>query len=887
MGTGAAISGVLSPGELRAWRLRLGLSQAQLSARIGVAPNTLARWERGALRMLNPVVVRLALERIESAGGTARLQPESGSSPDDEHRRHNLPADPSSFIGRAAEVADLAAALQERRLLTLTGAGGVGKTRLALQVASRVVDAFPDGVWLAELAPLTDPRLVVYQVGAAVGVRPRPGQEPLRALVEALRPRCLLLLLDNCEHVLATCAELAAELLRGAPAVRILATSREFLGVPGETARRVASLSIPSSGARLTPDGVGQSEAVQLFVGRVQAIQPDFTLTDATAPAVAEICRRLDGIPLALELAAASTPALGVAGIVARLADCFDLLVGSDRVPRHRTLRAVLEWSYALLSEPEQRLFERLSVFAGGWSLEAAEAVCADELTPLGRSAAVAACLRRLVATSLVQTDAAAAGTVRYGQLETVRQYAREHLVARGEAEQLRERHARYVMGLAEEAAPAMRAAPVVSWLRRLEDDQDNIRSALRWLIDSRQVERVQRLGIAIGELWMHRGLIAEGRRWLSELRALAGEDTPTPLRARLAGVAGVLALVHGDRAEAWQLLSEALAQWRQQDSPRDLAYVLLNVGFVAGDAGRLAEAQAYVEEGLLASRTAGDRALEAFCLERLGQFALQRGEVVTATQHLEESVRLAGEQGALRVIGYARHTHGWLAYARRDYAAARADFEASRQAFGALDERWGQTIAHAGYGHAAAAQGDVAVARARFLEILGSAHEPGNPLIPCFVVEGFAHLALVEGRPEQALRLAGCVTAALEARGMPASPRVICLRAHWHAARMAVGRRAAERAWQAGRLLALEPTLAEVVAAPPPPVAQRPPGGLTRREVEVARLVAEGRTNREIAAELVLSERTVARHLDHILAKLGVPSRTAAAAVILRAGLA
>ncbi|MBV9170566.1 MAG: tetratricopeptide repeat protein [Chloroflexi bacterium] len=210
-------------------------------------------------------------------------------------------------------------------------------------------------------------------------------------------------------------------------------------------------------------------------------------------------------------------------------------------------------------------------------------------------------------------------------------------------------------------------------------------------------------------------------------------------MRARLAGVAGVLALVHGDRPEAWQLLNDALAEWRQQDSPRDLAYVLLNLGFVAGDAGRLAEAQSYMEEGLVASRAAVDQVLEAFCLERLGQFALQRGDTATAAEYLDESIRLATERGALRVIGYARHTHAWLCYGAHDYGAARAEFDASREEFAALDERWGQTLGHAGYGHAAAAQGDVVVARARFLEILGSASEPGNPLIPCFVVEGFA----------------------------------------------------------------------------------------------------------------------------------------------------
>jgi len=249
--------------------------------------------------------------------------------------------------------------------------------------------------------------------------------------------------------------------------------------------------------------------------------------------------------------------------------------------------------------------------------------------------------------------------------------------------------------------------------------------------------------------------------------------------------------------------------------------------------------------------------------------------------------VRLASEQRLQLVIGYSRHTRGWLAYIRGDFSAAQTDFEASGAAFAAVDERWGQSIAHAGYGHAAAASGDAVTARGRFLHLLGSAREPGNRLIPCLALQGFAHLALVLGRPEESLRLAACAESVLEALGMTASPRAVCMRIHWRAARAIVGARAADRIWRAGQLLPLEPTLAEVVAAQRSGVKRRLPGGLTYREVEVARLIAEGKTNRQIASELVLSERTVARHIDHILGKLGVSSRTAAAAVVLRAGLA
>jgi predicted ATPase/DNA-binding CsgD family transcriptional regulator/transcriptional regulator with XRE-family HTH domain len=881
MGAGRAAADGLSPGELRACRLRLGLSQSELAHRLGVAPNTLARWERGTLCMLNPVVVRLALERLEATADEPRPVVTAGSTP-----HHNLPSEVNRFIGHDAELREIAAVLDNTRLLTLTGTGGVGKTRLAVHVARSLTGQYPDGVWLAALAPLKEPALVPYQVGAVAGVRPRPGQDPLRALVDAFQSRRLLLVLDNCEHLLGACVELVDAILRACPEVRMLATSREVLGLFGETVRRVASLSAPEAGSDLPPDQIGDYASVQLLVDRVRPSQETFALTAHNAASVAEICRRLDGVPLALELAAACVPALGVRGVAAHLEHHLDLLVDRTAVvPRHRTLRATIDWSFLLLPEPERRLFARLSVFAGGWTLESAQAVAADLADERG-SAAVGAGLRHLVAASLVQAEVLPSGTVRYSLLETVRQFAHERLAARGELESVRERHAHYVLDLAQAGGPALWGPDVVAWLGRLQAEQDNIRSAWRYLLETGQIERATQLGGAIGELWMHRGLLAEGRRWLDELLAAPGNQHASAGRARVAAVNGVLALVHGARAEGWRWLSEALVYWRRHPGPRELAYTLLNIGFLAGDTGLLADAQAYFEEGLAASRAARDQVLEAFIRERLGQLALQHGDLATAAEHLDESVRLASDHGAVRVIGYARHTHGWLAYMRNEFAAARADFDASRQAFAALDERWGQSIAHVGYGHAAAAQGDVVTARARFLELLGAAREPGNRLIPCLALQGFAHLALVEGRPEEALRLASCAEAALETLGMTASPRAICLHSHWRAARILVGARKAEHAWQAARRLVLEDVLAEVMAAPRSPVAVRAPGGLSARELDVARLVAEGRTNREIARELVISQRTVGRHVEHLLAKLGAPSRAAVARAVVLAGL-
>ncbi|HEV2460102.1 MAG TPA: hypothetical protein VGS80_17225, partial [Ktedonobacterales bacterium] len=374
---------------------------------------------------------------------------------------HNLPFELTSFVGRERELAELQALLLARRLLTLTGPGGTGKTRLALHLAADVVEAFTDGVWLVELAPLADPRLVPHTVAAVLGVREQPGRAMLDVLVDALRPKTLLLLLDNCEHLIATCAQLADTLLRAAPSLHILVSSREVLGIAGETVYRVPSLPLPAPVQPRQPhalDALAQNDCVRLFAERAAAASPGFRLTAKNAPAIAQIGRRLDGIPLALELAAARTRVLPPEQIVARLDDRFRLLTGGSRtaLPRHQTLLALIEWSYELLTEAERVLLRRLSVFAGGWSLEAAQAVGGDGLGEAGEE--VLETLAHLADKSLVDVEEAMeAAEGRYRLLETIRQYAHDKLLASGEAERVRHRHLEYFVRFAEQAEPHLR----------------------------------------------------------------------------------------------------------------------------------------------------------------------------------------------------------------------------------------------------------------------------------------------------------------------------------------------------------------------------------------------------------------------------------------------
>jgi len=475
---------------LKGYRLAAGLTQEALAERAGLGVRSVqavegggSRPRRDTLRRLADALALGASERalLLAAGTPAPRRSPAGDVPaPPSPARHNLPLAPSALIGREAERAVVLALLGEARLVTLTGSGGVGKTRLALAAAEALVEQYPDGVWLVELAALAEDRLVAQTVLETLGTPEEPSRPMLATLTDYLQDRLLLLLLDNCEHLVGACAALVEAVLRRCPGVRVLTTSREGLDVAGEQRYRVPSLPVPNLAHLPPPERLAESAAVALFLARARERRPDFALTAQNARTVAHVCARLDGIPLAIELAAARVDSLGVEGLAARLDGCFRLLTGGPRtaLPRQRTLRAALDWSYDLLTESEQLLLDRLSVFAGGWTLAAAEATCAGDGIEQWE---ILDLLGGLVGKSLVQAEEAG-GAVRYGLLETVRQYGRERLAASGAAGAVRDRHLAWYLALAEQAAPHLwAAADLGAWLDHLEAEHDNLRAALRW----------------------------------------------------------------------------------------------------------------------------------------------------------------------------------------------------------------------------------------------------------------------------------------------------------------------------------------------------------------------------------------------------------------------
>jgi predicted ATPase/DNA-binding XRE family transcriptional regulator len=486
---------------LRQHRLAAGLTQQALAEQAGLSEHGIQKLERGVTHPYRDTLQRLlgALKlsvdeqtRLRTAAGAIPRAPRVLAGADAAH--HNLPIPVTSFIGREQQLQDVVRRLNDAPLLTLTGIGGCGKTRLALEVARTMLSRYADGVWIVELAPIADPILVPRQVAKTVGVQEATDQTLTGALIRALQNRHTLLVFDNCEHLLDACARLVDDLVHSCAHLKVLATSREALGLTGEVAWRVPSLKVPDAHQQLTLQELGMNPAVQLFVERAMALLPSFALSDRNASATAQICRRLDGIPLALELAAARILAFTPEQIAARLDQRFRLLTGGSRaaLPRQQTLRATMDWSYDLLTEPERVLLNRLAVFAAGWSLEAAEAVCAAAPIQEGD---VLDLLAQLVAKSLVLDDEVGDGARRYRLLETVRQYGRERLLAAGEADAVHQRHAMYFLEFGkqlepEQVAPIGRLTPTVEQLDQLDREQDNLRAAMRWWIELQDGER-------------------------------------------------------------------------------------------------------------------------------------------------------------------------------------------------------------------------------------------------------------------------------------------------------------------------------------------------------------------------------------------------------------
>ena len=726
---------------------------------------------------------------------------------------NNLPQQVTSFVGRETQVAEVNAWLGKTRLLTLTGAGGAGKTRLALQVAADLLDGEGDGVWLVELAPLSDPALVPQAVADVLGIKEQAEQPIPRTLVDALRSKRLLLVLDNCEHLVAACASLAADLLRNCPGVHVLATSREALNVAGEQSYRVPSLTLPDPKQAPTGESLSQFEAVRLFIERAKAVQPAFAVTDANAPAVAQVCWRLDGIPLALELAAARVRSLAVEEVNARLDQRFRLLTGGFRtaLPRQQTLRALIDWSYDLLTGTEKTLLRRLSVFAGGWTLAAAEGVC-----PAGgmEDWEVLEGLTGLVDKSLVvYGEQAEGGGDRYRLLETVRQYAQERLQESGEAKAVGNRSASWFLSFAEEAEAQLTGPEQAMWLERLEAEHDNLRASLSWDEESAVgAEENLRLAGALWRLWYIRGHCSEGRCWLgrtlerSQGREHAGSLEALAVRSKALNGAGNLAESQGDYAEARALHGESLAIRRQLGNQQGIAASLGNLGNVAYHQGDYAGARALHEESLAIKRQFGSPQSLAASLGNLGNVALCQGDYAGARALHEESLAVERQLGNQQGIAESLGNLGSVADSQGDYVGARALHEESLAICRQLGDQKGIADSLGNLGNVALCQGDYAAARALQVESLAIQRQLGNQEGVAYSLEGMAGVADGLNKTSRAAQLWGAASSLRDTIGCPLSPaeqektaKVIA------SVREALGENAFAAAWDAGRAMTRE----------------------------------------------------------------------------------
>ena len=678
---------------------------------------------------------------------------------------HNLPIQLTTFIGREKELAEIKHALAEHRLVTLTGSGGAGKSRLSLQVAAETLDQFPGGVWFVELAPLTDPSLIAQTILSSAGMQIQPGKSILDSLIDFLREKTSLLVLDNCEHLLEACAKLVDSLLRVAPNLKILVSSREALGLSGEQSRRVPSLVVPDIKHLPPIEQLSQFDAVRLFIDRARFVEPHFSVTNENAPAVAQICHRLDGIPLAIELAAARLHILSVEQLAARLDDRFRLLTGGSRtaLPRQQTLRALIDWSYDLLSESERVLLRRLTVFMGGWTLEAAEAVCVNTADHLqGSSIEILDLLTALVNKSLVIVEREQAQEVRYHLLETVRQYAREKLAESGEADSLRDGHLAYFQTLAERAEPEVRGANQLMWLDRLEVELDNLRAALAWSLESG--ERGLGAGLPMASnlwwFWFVRGYLEEGK-WLE--RALTASQTSADPVIRAKALARLGWLRFFDEAYADEGL--ALGQTLGPAGRESAALALWKKGAWAFYQADYAQGKLLEEESLKLFRELGHRWGMCETLTWLGMALINLGDPQQAVAFLEESLALARQAQDGNEIAFALWQLGQAAMAQTDYVRATTFMAESLALFKELKFYYGGvTFVLGDLGKAALKQADYPQAVSYYKEALTIYWEWGDARHIAEGIERLADAAVMNQQPEHAARLLGAAEALRQA---------------------------------------------------------------------------------------------------------------------------
>jgi predicted ATPase/DNA-binding CsgD family transcriptional regulator len=807
---------------------------------------------------------------------------------------HNLPAHRVHLIGRKHDLALARTELlaTEGRLLTMTGTGGCGKTHLALGLASSLLDEFRDGVWLVELAPLADPALIPQSVLSTIGLRERSREPLVQTLVRWIGTRHLLLMLDNCEHLIQACAELVGRLLDACPNLRILATSREPLRVAGELAWRVPSLAVPHPYA--PPDELLQSPAVQLFAERARRVRPDFGLTDDSARTVATICRQLEGVPLAVELAAARARTLGVSQILDRLNRSIGLLVSGSRTAptRQQTMRATLDWSYGLLSPAEQHVFCHLAVFADTFSLEAVESICGGS----DPDDTVLETLDRLVDKSMLLAEERE-GLVRYRMLEAIRHYAVEQLLARGSHGDARQRHLEYFVAYGEEREQdtniggKRRLAATAELVREYPD----IRLALEWAIEAKEAQLGLRLARTLQYLWQARGYLTEGAAWFEQLLALPGADEATPAHTVALLGAGRLTTLQGRLDVASAYYERGLPLARRADEPWVRWLGPQNAGLNALARGEPARAGELFREARSIAQAAGNRVCEGISLGAAAFAAWSDAKFEVARDFAEEGLRAHRQTGDEWGESAGLWTLGWVLFSLEEASAARGHFEDSLRLSrkqGSLE--WAGNALE-GLGRAESAEGRLKEAQRHLIESLDLRRELGVGDTIADSLDGLADVAGRRGQAQRGLRLAGAAEAVRQRLGQTLVPARRQMRDSWMiAVRRDLGEQAAA-AFAAGTRLSIDEAIAlahagdEPVAAtvePLLPFVVRVDSALTTRERQVAVLLARGLSNPQIAAELGISARTAQRHVENILGKLGFGSRAQVAAWAVSVGL-
>jgi predicted ATPase/DNA-binding CsgD family transcriptional regulator len=876
-------------------------------------------------------------------------------------RLGNLPAEPNSFVGRERDLGDLRLLLSTVRALTLCGPGGIGKTRLATRLGWQLADEFADGVWLVELADTADPSLAARQVATVLGISEEAGRPAAATVVDALRGRQILLILDTCEHVVDRIADLVRDLIAGCPQLRLLATSREPLRVRGETVWRVPPLSLPAAAgftARTLEDhtiraddtvladntgpasntgpaddtalaAIAEHEAVRLFVDRAAAVRPGFALTRENCAQVVQLCRTLDGVPLAIELAAARIRALSVDQIAGRLDDRFRLLASGNRAApaRQQTLQAAVDWSFELLTADEQVLLRRLAVFAG-WSLEMAEQVCSDAQIGVEH---VLELLAALIDKSLVALEDEVSGDARYRLLDTIREYASVRLAGSGEEEDLRRRHRDYLLRLVEHVTGQAFVRDVLPWpeqvlaYHRVAAEQANMRAALTYCLENADAEIGLRLCSTLRSTWVVYGDVTEGLAWFGRFLDLDAW-VPAAVRVRALMLGGELAFEHEDYQLAAQREASALAMGSACPAvcPAGALRILALISLRAGQAEQsLAQADAAVA----AARQYADEWEEGLALSARATILARRGQLADAEQSFEAALeRFTGNNGW--GVAHALYGLGTLARARNDNAAALDHFRHALEFFRQLGARTEIARCLAGIGWVSLASGDVPAATDSLAESLELSMATGQRLGVARGLEAIAALAVVQGADTVAVRLEGASTVLRETvgpvRSASAQARLERLIASAH---QRLGQGPTESLLADGRRLSMHEAVRYALSfarnASPAPAAQPadqhgagehgagehgagqgrvrqradtqgntgeggpgaliPASVLTAREVEIAGLIARGLSNRAIADELVISPATAARHVANILGKLGVNSRAQVAAWTVR----